>query len=84
MTVFPSLDDFRRHVLDGSAERVSTLDGVVGGEGAAQAEVGQDDVALLVQQDVLQLDVAIYHTVLQTIIFHSNNMFLCKAKHSTY
>ena len=79
MTVFPSLDDFRRHVLDCSAERVSTLDGVVGGEGAAQAEVGQDDVALLVQQDVLQLDVAIYHTVLQTITFHYNNMFLCKA-----
>jgi hypothetical protein len=26
-------------------------------------------VALLVQQDVLQLDVAIYHTVLQTIMF---------------
>jgi len=64
MAILPSSDNLRRHVLDGAAEGVGALVGVVGSEGAAQAEVGEDDVAVLVEQDVLQLDVAIYHTVL--------------------
>ena len=65
MTVLSSSDNLGGHVLDGAAEGVGARVGVVGREGPAQPEVGQDDVAVLVEQDVLQLDVAIYHTVLR-------------------
>ena len=64
VAVLAPSDDLRRHVLDRAAERVGALDGVVCREGPAQAEVGQDDVTFLVEQNVLELDVAVDHSVL--------------------
>ena len=58
-------EDFRRHVLDGAAERVGPAVLLAGLELPAQAEVGEDDVAVAVQEDVLQLDVAVDDAVLE-------------------
>ena len=64
MAILSSSDNLRRHVLDGAAEGVGALVGLVSPEGPAQPEVGEDDVTVLIEEDVLQLDVAIYHTAL--------------------
>ena len=64
MSVLSAFDNFGRHVLYGTAEGVGPLVDVVGREGAAEPEVREDDVAFLVQKNVLELDVSIYHTVL--------------------
>ena len=70
MSILSTFDNFGRHVLDGAAEGVGPLVDVVGRKGAAEAEVGEDDVAFLVQENVLELDVSIYHTVLQNLIIN--------------
>ena len=65
MSHVASPDNLGRHVLDGAAERVGPPVLLAGLELAAQAEVGEDDVAVAVQEDVLQLDVAVDDAVLE-------------------
>ena len=65
VSVISALDDLRRHVLDGAAEGVGAPLLLLRPEFAAQPEVGQHHVTGAVQQDVLQLDVAVDYAVLQ-------------------
>ena len=50
---------FRGHVLDGAAEGVGLLEAVRGQQFLAETEVSEHNVALAVQQNVLQLDVPV-------------------------
>ena len=60
-----SPNDLRRHVLDGPAEGVGPSLGLLWPEFPAEAEVSEDDVAVAVQEDVLELDVAVDDAVLE-------------------
>ena len=57
--------DLRRHVLDGATEGVGPLLRLCRQELPTQAKVCQRDVTILVEQDVLQLDVAVDDSVLE-------------------
>ena len=52
-------DDFGRHVLDRAAERVGLLVARVLVVLLAQAEIGQFDVAIATEQDILGLQITI-------------------------
>lgn len=59
MSLSASPDDFRRHVLYGAAEGVRPLLVALPRQLLAEPEVGQDYVAVLVDEDVLQFDVPV-------------------------
>ena len=50
-------DYFWRHVFDGAAKAVGSL--FMGKKLFGKAKVGEDNVAVAVQQDVLQFDVSV-------------------------
>ena len=60
-----SFHHFRSHVLDGAAEGVGPPLRLVRPELPAQPEVGQHDVTLPVQKDVLQLNITINYPILE-------------------
>ncbi len=74
MAVVSALDDLRRHVLDGAAEGVRPPLPLLRAELAAQPEVGEHDVPLAVQQDVLQLDVAVDDAVLVQVLQREDDL----------
>jgi len=59
-----ALDDLRGHVLNGATEWVRTVVTVCWQELLTEAEVCEYDVAVPIQQDILQLDVAVDDTQL--------------------
>ena len=65
MAVISPLDDLRGHVFDGSAERVSPAFSVLGLKLARKAEIGDDDMSVSIQKDILQFDVAVDYAALK-------------------
>lgn len=59
-----ALHHFGGHVFDGAAEGVGPPLGLVRSELPAEPKVCEHDVALPVQQDVLQLDITIDDAIL--------------------
>lgn len=65
MPLSAPFDDFRRHILDGTAEGVSSLiTGALAWQLFAQSEIRQDDMSGLVHQDIFQFDVPVDDTQL--------------------
>jgi hypothetical protein len=60
-----SLQHFRRHVLGGTTERVRLLSF---GYDLRQAKVSYSDVSIEIHQDILWLDVPIYHVLTMQIV----------------